>query len=405
VVKLKLVEQKNSAVALIPATILADTEVTIDGVPNISDVYALAEMLKDLNAGVKIEGEKVVVDPSTLENRDLLEGAVQKLRASYYFMGALLGKFKELRMGIPGGCNLGPRPMDYHIKGFEALGAKVTIENGVYHLKADELKGAKIYLDFASVGATINIMLAAVKAKGRTIIENAAREPEIIDVATLLNNMGARIRGAGTDVIRIDGVDELHGCYHKVIPDRIEAGTYIVAAALAGDRVEVKNVIPTHIEALLSKMEEAGVKLDVKDDSVVVYGATDLKSVDIKTQVYPGFVTDMQQYFNVLLTQAKGTGIVEETIYSARYKHIEHLNNMGANIRVVDGTWIIMGPTPLYGAKVEATDLRAGATMLLAGLIAEGVTEISNIHHVDRGYENVEEKLLGLGAKIWREEK
>lgn len=404
-VKLKLVEQKNSAVALIPATILADTEVTIDGVPNISDVYALAEMLKDLNAGVKIEGEKVVVDPSTLENRDLLEGAVQKLRASYYFMGALLGKFKELRMGIPGGCNLGPRPMDYHIKGFEALGAKVTIENGVYHLKADELKGAKIYLDFASVGATINIMLAAVKAKGRTIIENAAREPEIIDVATLLNNMGARIRGAGTDVIRIDGVDELHGCYHKVIPDRIEAGTYIVAAALAGDRVEVKNVIPTHIEALLSKMEEAGVQLDVKDDSVVVYGATDLKSVDIKTQVYPGFVTDMQQYFNVLLTQAKGTGIVEETIYSARYKHIEHLNNMGANIRVVDGTWIIMGPTPLYGAKVEATDLRAGATMLLAGLIAEGVTEISNIHHVDRGYENVEEKLLGLGAKIWREEK
>ncbi len=399
--KVKIGGAKNSAVALIPAAILANGKVTIDGIPQISDIKALKVILEEIGCGVKVNNDEIVIDSTDLENVPLVSDNVKKLRASYYFMGAMLSRYKKVTMGFPGGCYLGPRPIDLHIKGFEALGAEVNVENGVYEITAEELTGAEIFLDFASVGATINIMLAAVTAKGKTLIENAAKEPEIIDVATLLNNMGARIRGAGTSVIRIEGVDELKECYHQVIPDRIEAGTYIIAAALAGKKVAVENVIPHHLEALISKLKDAGVVLDVLDDSVIVYGGNKLKGVDIKTQVFPGFPTDLQQPITTLLTQSEGTSIVEESIYSDRLRHCGHLSNMGADIRTFDNTSIITGPKSLNGQIVEATDLRSGASLILAGLIADGVTEVRNIGHVLRGYEKVIQKFTDLGADIW----
>jgi UDP-N-acetylglucosamine 1-carboxyvinyltransferase len=392
---------KNSAVALIPAAILGNGEVHIDGIPQISDIQSLKVILEEIGCGVKFKDDEIIVDSSNVNNIPLVSENVKKLRASYYFMGAMLSRYKKVTMGFPGGCYLGPRPIDLHIKGFEALGAEVNVENGVYEITADELTGAEIFLDFASVGATINIMLAAVTAKGKTLIENAAKEPEIIDVATLLNNMGAKIRGAGTSVIRIEGVEELHGCYHQVIPDRIEAGTYIIAAALAGKKVNVTNVIPHHLEALISKLKDAGVVLDVLDDSVVVYGGNKLKATDIKTQIFPGFPTDLQQPITTLLTQSEGTSVVEESIYSDRLRHCKHLSNMGADIRTLDNTSIITGPNDLNGQIVEATDLRSGASLILAGLIADGVTEVRNIGHVLRGYEKVISKFTNLGAEIW----
>src|SRR5699024_3496123 len=307
-------------------------------------------------------------------------------------------------IGLPGGCFLGPRPIDQHIKGFEALGAKVTNEHGAIYLRAKELKGARIYLDIASVGATINIMLAAVKAKGKTIIENAAKEPEIIDVATLLTNMGAKINGVGTDVIKIDGVDKLHGCTHTIIPDRIEAGTYAIAAAAIGEEVLIDNVIPEHLESLLAKLSELGVIIEQKDDQLLIKTQNKLNSIDIKTLVYPGFPTDLQQPLTALLTKAEGTSIIVDTIYSARLKHIDELRRMNANIKVESGSAIINGPVQLKGAKVTASDLRAGAALVIAGLMAEGKTEIYGIEHIERGYENITEKLVTLGAKIWRED-
>lgn len=393
---------KNSALPLIAATLLANTEVTIESIPNISDISRMANMLELVNARVRYEENKVIIDPSDLINKSLIDEEVTKFRASYYFMGALLGKFGSVTIGFPGGCFLGPRPIDLHVKGFEALGAKVEIEGSEYHIYADELRGAKIYLDFASVGATINIMLAAVKAKGRTMIENAAREPEIVDVANLLNKMGAKIRGAGTETIRIDGVEELNGCAHEVIPDRIEAGTYIIAAVAMGEEVVVENIIPEHIESLISKLEEMGANIKMYSDKVVITKSENLSSIDVKTQVFPGFATDLQQPLTTLLTQADGTSVVKETIYTARFKHVDHLNNMGANIRMSASSSIVVGPTQLHGSKVIATDLRAGAAMLIAGLIADGVTEIHEIDHIERGYENLLDKLTNLGAKIWK---
>lgn len=395
---------KNSAVALIPATILAESPVTIEGLPDISDVQILKDLLEEIGGTVEFSENDMTVDPSSMISMPLPNGKVKKLRASYYLMGAMLGRFKKAVIGLPGGCHLGPRPIDQHIKGFEALGARVTNEQGAIYLRADELRGARIYLDVVSVGATINIMLAAVRAKGRTIIENAAKEPEIIDVATLLTNMGAKIKGAGTDVIRIDGVDQLHGCQHTIIPDRFEAGTYMIVGAAAGEGVLIDNVIPHHLESLIAKLREMGVQVETNDDQVFVGPAEKMKAVDIKTLVYPGFPTDLQQPLTSLLTGAEGTSMVTDTIYSARFKHIDELRRMNANIKVEGRSAIINGPIQLQGAKVKASDLRAGAALVIAGLMAEGVTEITGLEHIDRGYSHLVEKLNGLGATIWREE-
>lgn len=401
---IKVSGAKNSAVALIPATILADSPVTIDGLPDISDVHTLKALLEEIGGDVTFENGTMTVDPTKMVSMPLPNGKVKKLRASYYLMGAMLGRFKKAVIGLPGGCHLGPRPIDQHIKGFESLGARVTNEQGAIYLRADELRGSRIYLDVVSVGATINIMLAAVKAKGRTIIENAAKEPEIIDVATLLTSMGAEIKGAGTDVIRIDGVEKLEGCRHTIIPDRIEAGTYMILAAAVGEGVLIDNIIPHHLESLTAKLREMGVHVEAGDDQVFIGKSDHYKPIDVKTLVYPGFPTDLQQPFTVLLTKAKGSSIVTDTIYSARFKHIDELRRMNANIKVEGSSAIINGPSKLQGAKVKATDLRAGAALVIAGLLAEGVTEITGLEHIDRGYSGLVEKLNGLGATIWREE-
>lgn len=395
---------KNSAVALLPAAILADSEVTIEGLPEISDVYTLGDLLEEIGGSVSWDGQTVHINPENMMAMPLPNGKVKKLRASYYFMGAMLGKFKKAVIGLPGGCFLGPRPIDQHIKGFEALGAKVTNEQGAIYLRADELRGARIYLDVVSVGATINIMLAAVKAKGRTVIENAAKEPEIIDVATLLTSMGAQIKGVGTDVIRIEGVSELKGCKHTIIPDRIEAGTYAIAAAAQGKEVIIDNVIPQHLESLLAKLREMGVTVEENDEQLFIAPRDPLKSVDIKTLVYPGFPTDLQQPFTSLLTKAMNTGVVTDTIYSARLKHVDELRRMNAAIKVEGGSAIVSGPVQLEGARVKASDLRAGAALIIAGLMANGITEITGLEHIDRGYDHFTEKLTQLGAKVWREE-
>ncbi|MCB5935155.1 UDP-N-acetylglucosamine 1-carboxyvinyltransferase [Caldibacillus thermoamylovorans] len=399
----KISGAKNSAVALIPASILAESPVTIEGLPEISDVEILKKLLEEIGGVVHLEDHDITIDPSMMTSMPLPNGKVKKLRASYYLMGAMLGRFKKAVIGLPGGCHLGPRPIDQHIKGFEALGAKVTNEQGAIYLRADELKGARIYLDVVSVGATINIMLAAVRAKGKTVIENAAKEPEIIDVATLLTNMGAKIKGAGTDIIRIEGVDHLHGCHHTIIPDRIEAGTYMILASAMGRGVLVDNVIPYHLESLIAKLREMGVSVETSDDQVYISKAKKLVAADIKTLVYPGFPTDLQQPMTALLTNAEGTSVVTDTIYSARFKHIDELRRMNANIKVEGRSAIITGPVQLNGAKVKATDLRAGASLLIAGLMARGLTEITGVEHIDRGYSHVVEKLQGLGANVWRE--
>lgn len=391
---------KNSCVALIPAAILSDDEVTICNVPEITDTDALCEILESLNVEVKRASESVLINAEKMQNTEIKEEFSKKLRASYYFMGALLGKYKKAVMYFPGGCSIGARPINLHLKGFEALGAKVTNENNKYIVEAEELKGANIYLDFASVGATINIMLAAVKAKGLTIIDNAAKEPEIVNVATFLNNMGAKITGAGTSTIKIEGVEKLHGCFHEVIPDRIEAGTYIIIGALCGNRLKIDNIIPEHVDSLLSKLQEIGVDLEIGSDYVIVSKEEITKPTNIKTSVYPGFPTDLQQPFTVLLTQCSGKSKVEETIWENRFMHIAYLNQLGADITIKNQTATIIGPTKLKGTSVVATDLRAGAAMVAAALIAEGKTTITNVEHILRGYENIVSKLKDVGAKI-----
>ncbi len=391
---------KNSAVALIPAAILADSPVTIAGLPEISDVYTLQALVEEIGGKVEMKDGTMTIDPTNIVSMPLPNGNVKKLRASYYMMGAMLGKFNRAVIGLPGGCFLGPRPIDQHIKGFEALGAQVENEHGAIYLRAEELKGAKIYLDVVSVGATINIMLAAVKATGKTIIENAAKEPEIIDVATLLSNMGANIKGAGTNVIRIEGVEKLHGTKHTIIPDRIEAGTHMIMAAAIGDGITIDNVIPLHVEAVTAKLREMGVKIEVGEEQIFIPRAEKLEAVDVKTLVYPGFPTDLQQPFGVLSTQAEGSSILTETIYPARFKQIDELRRMNADGRVEGRSAIITGPTPLQAATVEATDLRAGAALLIAGLLATGETEVQEIEHIERGYGKIVEKLQKLGADI-----
>jgi len=396
---------KNATVALIPALVLADEPVTLQGVPNISDVEALAEILSCLGVDVSIKGDEFTIDPTNMENVEIPSNLASKLRASYYFMGSLLGKFNEVKIKNPGGCYLGPRPIDLHITAFEKMGATYDDHFDGYHLTAKELVGTKINLDFASVGATMNIILAATKAKGTTVIENAAKEPEIIDLCNLLNKMGAKIRGAGTDEITINGVSHLHSCVHEIIPDRIEAGTYLIIGAAAGQEVKVDNIIPQHLESLTAKLLDMGVNLEIGLDYIIVRESDNLKSIDVTTQVYPGFATDLQQPLTALLTQARGVSKVQDTIYPERFKHIYELNKMGAKSTTSNGLGIIEGITPLRGSSVTATDLRCGAALVIAGLMANGVTEISEIYHIDRGYANIDDILRNLGAKIWREKK
>lgn len=391
---------KNSAVAILPSVVLASEYVKLFDVPNIKDIQILIKLLKLLNIEVHQNGDTLSIDTTDIKNVDLIDEDVKKLRASYYFMGALLGRFKHVRMYSPGGCNLGPRPIDLHLKGFEALGAKITKEKDIIQIDADELIGDDIYLDIASVGATINIMLAACFAKGKTTIENAAKEPEIIDLSSMLNKMGAKIRGAGTSEITIQGVTRLKGCIHDIIPDRIEAGTYIIAAAAVGENVTVNNVIPQHIEALTSKLEEMGVNLEIGSDYVKVIGTNKLKAVDIITQPFPGFATDLQQPLTTLLTKAEGDSHIEETLYLERFRHCDELNLMGANIEHQTGHSVIHGPTPLKGTEITARDLRCGAALVIAGLIAEGETVIKDAYHIYRGYDSIVEKLASLGADI-----
>lgn len=393
---------KNSVVALIPAAILCDETVTISNVPNITDVDDLEKILVHLNAKIERTTGEVVINSSDIINKEITQELSKKLRASYYFMGALLGKFNRVEMYFPGGCAIGARPINLHLKGFELLGAKITEEDNHFIIEADKLKGNNIYLDFPSVGATINIMLAAVKAKGKTVIDNAAQEPEIVNVATYLNNMGAKIKGAGTSTITIIGVKYLHKCFHEVIPDRIEAGTYLIIASLLGKNLKIDNMIPSHLEALIAKLTECGVDMEIGIDNIIVNSVKKYRATDIKTLVYPGFPTDLQQIMATFLTQCKGRSVIEETIYENRFQNLEYLNKMGAKakVRKDNRKAVIKGVTKLKGTDVSATDLRGGASLLVAALIAEGSTTIDNISYILRGYDKIIEKLTKVGAKI-----
>lgn len=395
---------KNSVVALIPATILANDIVTLEGVPDISDVRSLVEIMEIMGAKVvrNLEAGILTIDTRNVKSMPLPYGKINSLRASYYFNGALLGRFGQATVGLPGGCDLGPRPIDLHIKAFEALGAQMSYLENAMHLerKEEHLHGTTIYMDMVSVGATINTMLAAATADGLTIIENAAREPEIIDVATLLNNMGARVRGAGTDVIRISGTRQLHGAQHTVIPDRIEAGTYLSLAAAIGDGVIVENVIYEHLESFVAKLQEMGVHMTVREDSIEIHKSENLKAVNIKTVPYPGFATDLQQPVTPLLLATKGRGTITDTIYEKRVNHVPEMARMGAKISVLNAQVIYESPNQLTGAQVRATDLRAGAALVVAGAMAEGTTEISNIEFILRGYDDIIRKMTDLGVDI-----
>lgn len=393
---------KNSVVALIPATILADDIVTLDGVPDISDVASLIEIMTIMGAKIERKEDSLIIDPRGVKNMPMPFGKINSLRASYYFYGSLLGRYGQATVGLPGGCDLGPRPIDLHLKAFETMGAAMTMDGSSMKLATDgkPLQGANIYMDTVSVGATINTILAAVKAKGRTVIENAAREPEIIDVVTLLNNMGAHIRGAGTDIIIIDGVQNLHGTRHQVIPDRIEAGTYIALAAAIGEGIQINNVLYEHLESYIAKLEEMGVRMTISEDSIFVEKQTGLKAIQIKTSPYPGFATDLQQPITPLLLTAVGRGRIVDTIYEKRVNHVPELAKMGATISTLNDHIIYEGPNQLTGSSVKATDLRAGAALVIAGLMASGTTEITNVEYILRGYSDIIHKLTQLGADI-----
>ena len=391
---------KNAAVALIPAAILTNDEVTLCNIPEISDIDALEEILKYLNVKVNRNTEAMVINVKDMVNKEIPERIAKKLRASYYFMGALLAKYKKVEMYFPGGCNIGARPINIHLEGFKKLGATVTIKGDKYLIEAKKLVGNKIYLDIASVGATINLMILATKAEGETIISNAAREPEIINVATFLNTMGAKVQGAGTSVIKIIGVKKLKSGFAEVIPDRIEAGTYVIIGSLLGNGLKVDNIIPDHLKALTSKLIEAGANLEIGIDYITCKKYESLKGINVTTCYYPGFPTDLQQPLSVLLTQCNGKSIIEENIWENRFMHIPYLNKMGANIKCKKTISTIKGPTKLKGKIVKATDLRGGAAMIIAGLIATGTTTIKDAEHILRGYDCIIEKLNSVGANI-----
>ncbi|MCI1956364.1 MAG: UDP-N-acetylglucosamine 1-carboxyvinyltransferase [Oscillospiraceae bacterium] len=394
---------KNAAVAIIPATILSEGICRIENVPNITDVNAITRILYDMGAKVRnINRSTLEIDASTIRTYVASEELARHMRGSYYLMGALLGRFHHAVVTMPGGCDFGVRPIDQHLKGFAALGAKHRIEAGMVDVSAERLVGNNIYLDVASVGATINIMLAAVKAEGTTVIENAAKEPHIVDLANFLNSMGADIRGAGTDVIKIFGVQHLSGTTYSIIPDQIEAGTYMVAAAATGGDVMVKNIIPKHLESVSAKLEEMGVTLEEFDDSIRVSRSGTLTKCNIKTMPHPGFPTDMQPQIAVLLSLAEGTSIINESVWDNRFRYVEELKRMGAQISVDGKLAVVEGVDHLDAAPVKATDLRAGAAVVIAALCARGVTQIENIEQIERGYEDIEKKLQRLGADIRR---
>ena len=397
---------KNAAVAIIPAAVAASKgKCIIENIPDIEDVHCLERILKSLGCKVnKVDSNTLEVDSTKLNNCDACTEDVRRMRASYYFIGSLLTRFKKARVELPGGCPIGVRPIDQHIKGLEALGANVTIEHGAVNVVAEKLVGANIFFDVVSVGATINVMIAATLAEGLTTLENVAKEPHVVDVANFLNTMGADIKGAGTDVIRIKGVSELKGCSYSVIPDQIEAGTFMIAAAATKGDVTIKNIIPKHLESITAKLTEMGADVQEGDDSIRVRANGDLVGVNIKTTPYPGFPTDIQQPMSTLLSIVPGRSLIAESIWENRHKHIDELKKMGANIKVEGRVAIIDGVKRLTGAVVKATDLRAGAAMVIAGLVADGKTEITSIEHIDRGYPHIEDKFKLLGADIRRVE-
>lgn len=393
---------KNAALGIIAAAIMTDETVKIENVPDISDIDILLGVIEDLGAKVDhINKHTIKINASKISTVTADTEFVRKIRGSYYLVGALLGKYKKAQVALPGGCNIGSRPIDRHIKGFEALGTEVKIEHGLIRATADQLVGAPIYFDESSVGATINVMLAACLAEGQTTLENAAKEPHVVDVANFLNSMGANIKGAGTDVIRIKGVQKLHGSEYSIIPDQIEAGTFMFAAAASRGDVLVKNVIPKHLEAFTAKLLEIGVQVEEFDDAVRVKADKKPGSTHVKTLVYPGFLTDMQPLMTTLLSVSNGTSIVTESIFENRFKFVDELTKMGASIKVVESnTAIITGVERLTGAIVSASDLRGGAALVMAGLMAEGYTIVENVEYIERGYENFENKMQNLGAAI-----
>ena len=394
---------KNAAVAILPVAIIASKgQCIIENIPDIEDVNCIERILEGLGCKIKREKNSVTIDSTNITSIDANSPDVRAMRASYYLIGALLARFKKAKVDLPGGCPIGERPIDQHIKGFEALGATVVIENGAVNIQADRLIGTSIYFDVVSVGATINIMAAATLAEGTTILENAAKEPHVVDVANFLNSMGANVKGAGTDVIRIIGVEELTGCTYSVIPDQIEAGTFMIAAAACGGELTINNVIPKHLESISAKLMEMGAEVYEGGDSVTVKAHGKLKAVNIKTLPYPGFPTDVQQPMNALLCISKGKSTINESIWEARFKHVDELKKMGASIKVEGSIATVEGVDKLTGTTVTASDLRAGAALVIAGLIAEGTTEIFGIEHIDRGYPNIEEKFRSIGADIRR---
>lgn len=394
---------KNAAVAILPAALLAQGPCVINNVPYIDDVINISEILEEIGVKVAFAGSgKVSINGTSKIDHRAVSDMVKCMRGSIYLLGALLGREGRVETAYPGGCEIGARPIDQHIKGFEALGAKIEISHGLIKAEADKLVGNEIYLDVVSIGATINIMLAAVKAEGSTVIVNAAREPHVVDTANFLNAMGANVKGAGTDTIRIKGVEELNGCEYTIIPDQIEAGTFMIAAAATCGDVTIKDVIPKHLESITAKLIEMGVEVVEMENSVRIKGTCRPKRINIKTLPYPGFPTDLQQPMTALLSTGEGMSIINEGIFEFRYRHVEELRRMGANIKVEDRLAIIQGVEKLTGAALTASDLRAGVALVIAGLMAEGVSEIGSLHHIDRGYENLEEKLAALGADIKR---
>ena len=394
---------KNSALPILAASLLATENCQLEDVPYLKDVDVICEVLTALGSDVKrISKSEIHVNSSNINNCEAPYSLIRKMRASFLVMGPLLARLGKARISQPGGCAIGTRPIDLHLKGFKALGADIKVGHGYIDAQVKELKGSKIYLDFPSVGATENIMMAATMAKGETTIENAAMEPEIVDLANYLNKMGANIKGAGTSSIKIKGVKELKGTDHQIIPDRIEAGTYMVAAAITGGDVTVENVITSHIKPIIAKLKEAGSTVIEEGDSVRVIGSNTVKAVDIKTLPYPGFPTDMQSQFMALMSVAKGTSVIIETVFENRFMHVDELKRMGANIKIDGRSAIIEGTNSLMGAPVKASDLRAGAALILTGLVSAGATEISDIYHIDRGYTDIESKFTKLGAKIYR---
>ncbi|MCL1805477.1 MAG: UDP-N-acetylglucosamine 1-carboxyvinyltransferase [Clostridiales bacterium] len=393
---------KNAVLPIISAALLSSGQCRIIDVPDLADVGVMHQVLEGLGAKLSRQGKLLDVDASSLSSCEASDEMVRKMRASFLVMGPLLARMGQARVSLPGGCAIGTRPVELHIKGFEAMGASIRNEHGYVLAETSGLKGARIYLDFPSVGATENLMMAATLAKGSTVLENAAEEPEIVDLANFINGMGGRIRGAGTKIIKIDGVAELSGCEHQVIPDRIEAGSFLVAAAMTGGELTVDNVIPDHLKPVIAKLEEVGCPIDEEENSLHIRANGRLQAVDIKTLPYPGFPTDMQAQFMTLMTRARGASVITETVFENRFMHAEELRRMGADIRLNGRSAVVEGPSNLQGAAVKASDLRAGMALIIAALAAEGVSEIGNVNMIDRGYENLVEKLKRAGADIRR---